>query len=164
MMNIYLTNLGKYNEGELVGTWVSLPCDKETIEEALGTIGIGEEYEEYLITDTESEFDADIHEYQNVFELNEALQGLEDVDEDILEALAYHGYDITEWADIADDCRFYDGCYSMADIAENYATECGMINDSDPLHTYIDWDAMGRDMELEGCFVHTHNGIVEIIR
>lgn len=25
MMNIYLTNLGKYNEGQLIGEWVELP-------------------------------------------------------------------------------------------------------------------------------------------
>lgn len=29
MMNIYLTNLGKYNEGELVGEWVQLPISNE---------------------------------------------------------------------------------------------------------------------------------------
>ena len=49
MLNVFLTNLGKYNEGELVGKWVSLPCDD--IEAELEEIGVGAEpYEEYFIT------------------------------------------------------------------------------------------------------------------
>ena len=32
MMNIYLTNLGKYNEGELVGEWVQLPISNEELQ------------------------------------------------------------------------------------------------------------------------------------
>ena len=27
MLSIFLTNLKKYNEGQLVGKWVDLPCD-----------------------------------------------------------------------------------------------------------------------------------------
>lgn len=29
MFNIYVTNLGKYNEGYLIGEWVSLPTSNE---------------------------------------------------------------------------------------------------------------------------------------
>ena len=46
MMNIYLTNLGKYNEGELVGEWVQLPISNEELQEVFKRIGINEEYEE----------------------------------------------------------------------------------------------------------------------
>ncbi|EGW0545412.1 antirestriction protein ArdA [Listeria monocytogenes] len=51
---IYLTNLGKYNEGELIGKWVTLPTDSELLEKAFQQIEIGEEYEEYFISDYES--------------------------------------------------------------------------------------------------------------
>lgn len=34
-MKIFLANLGKYNEGELVGKWVSLPCQNITKEYAM---------------------------------------------------------------------------------------------------------------------------------
>ena len=30
-MKIYLTNLGKYNDGELVGEWISLPISEEDL-------------------------------------------------------------------------------------------------------------------------------------
>ena len=50
MMNIYLTNLGKYNEGELVGEWVQLPISNEELQKVFERIGINEVYEEYFIT------------------------------------------------------------------------------------------------------------------
>ena len=57
MMNIYLTNLGKYNEGELVGEWVQLPISDEELQEVFKRIGIdGKEYEEYFIADYECDF------------------------------------------------------------------------------------------------------------
>lgn len=31
MMNIYLTNLGKYNEGYLIGEWVELPITEDEL-------------------------------------------------------------------------------------------------------------------------------------
>lgn len=33
MLKIYLTNLGKYNEGYLIGEWVTLPIDDDELEE-----------------------------------------------------------------------------------------------------------------------------------
>ena len=47
-MQVYIANLGKYNEGELVGDWFSLPLDEEVIAER---IGLNAEYEEYAIHD-----------------------------------------------------------------------------------------------------------------
>ena len=62
MLKIFLTNLGKYNEGYLVGKWVELPCDD--LETEMETIGVGEApYEEYFITDYESDFGVSIGEF-----------------------------------------------------------------------------------------------------
>lgn len=49
-MRIYITNLGKYNEGELVGAWFTPPVDFEEVKER---IGLNDEYEEYAIHDYE---------------------------------------------------------------------------------------------------------------
>ena len=49
-MSIYLTNLGKYNEGYLIGKWVKLPVAADKLDEVLEEIGINEEYEEYCKT------------------------------------------------------------------------------------------------------------------
>lgn len=59
-LDIYLSNLGAYNEGELRGEWVSLPVDAKEFQEAQSRIGIGEErpgggtYEEMFVTDYDS--------------------------------------------------------------------------------------------------------------
>ena len=34
-MQVYIANLGKYNEGELVGAWFKLPVDFEEVKEEL---------------------------------------------------------------------------------------------------------------------------------
>ena len=57
---IYLTNLGRYNEGCLIGEWVKLPIDKDKLQEVLDRIGINEQYEEYFISDYETLF-ANLH-------------------------------------------------------------------------------------------------------
>lgn len=43
-MQVYIANLGKYNEGELVGEWFTPPINYEEIKER---IGLDSEYEEY---------------------------------------------------------------------------------------------------------------------
>lgn len=53
----YVTNLGKYNEGALVGEWVKFPTTPEEMQEVFKRIGINAQYEEYFITD----YDMDIH-------------------------------------------------------------------------------------------------------
>ena len=52
----FVTNLGKYNEGMLVGEWVKLPTTEEEMQKVFERIGIGKQddfgqpYEEWFIT------------------------------------------------------------------------------------------------------------------
>ena len=69
----FVTNLGKYNEGQLVGEWVKFPTTVEEMQEVFKRIGINAEYEEIFITD----YDVDIPhlyeklgEYENLDTLN----------------------------------------------------------------------------------------------
>ena len=84
-MKIFLTNLGKYTEGYLVGKWVKLPVCEEVLDKVLKEIGINEYYEEYFITDYENEIiglgDV-ISEYSSVQALNELAQRLEGLSDD----------------------------------------------------------------------------------
>ena len=55
ILSAYVTNLGKYNEGELVGKWLDFPTTQKEINTVLKEIGIdGIRYEEIFITDYES--------------------------------------------------------------------------------------------------------------
>ena len=64
-MRVYIANLGRYNEGELVGAWFTPPVDFDEIKER---IGLNNEYEEYAIHDYELPFEID--EYTPIEEIN----------------------------------------------------------------------------------------------
>ena len=76
----YVTNLGKYNEGHLVGEWVDFPVTheemgvKEAVSEMLCRIGVdGVLYEEYFITDYDCEIEGltdCLGEYENLLLLH----------------------------------------------------------------------------------------------
>ena len=55
MIDAYVTNLGKYVEGELCGEYLKLPAKKEDVQALLARIGVdGVLYEEFFITDYET--------------------------------------------------------------------------------------------------------------
>ena len=57
LFEAYITNLGKYNEGELVGETLKFPTTKEEVQGLLKRIGVdGVRYEEFFITS----FDGDV--------------------------------------------------------------------------------------------------------
>jgi hypothetical protein len=78
-IRIALTNLGKYNEGELLYTWLDLPATDEEISEAFEEIQVAPNtrYEEHFISDYEAPFE--IGEYANIERLNEVAEVLENV-------------------------------------------------------------------------------------
>lgn len=85
--SIYLTNLGKYNEGALVGQWLNVPCTDDEFKQALLNIGVdGVRYEEYFITDYE--YLQGISEYSNIEEVNKIAQFNEIIESKISEDLS----------------------------------------------------------------------------
>lgn len=169
MLKIFLTNLGKYNEGYLVGEWVKLPVDGDKLEEVKKQIGINEHYEEWFITDYESDIDGvEVNEYSDIDELNEMAEALEELDEDeidIVAALMSEGYTMAEAIEMKDDVIVYYDCDDMEDVARQCCDECGLL-DSVPetLRSYFDYAAYGRDMAFEGHYVFTDNGnCIEIL-
>ena len=184
-MNIALTNLGKYNEGVLDFVWLSLPATDEEIADAFDKIqvshddihyysnGLGQvadndtygEYEEFFITDYECEF-MRIGEYENLEKLNEIAQAIEDLydyEQDIVKALINDGYSLEDALNKKDDCYYYADCHSMADVAEQYANETGLLDSiPDNLRYYFDFEAFGRDMSFDGHWIETDNGYIEI--
>ena len=186
-MKIALTNLGKYNEGVLDFVWLDLPATDDEIAAAFDKIqvshddihyysnGLGEvatddtygEYEEYFITDYECDFYR-IGEYESLDSLNnmaDTISGLCDYEIDIVKALINDGYDLEEALEMKDDCIYWDDCNSMADVAERYCNECGILeNVPEYLQYYFDFDSFGRDMALDGNFIATDTGYIEVIR
>ena len=85
----FVTNLGKYNEGELVGEWVKFPTTEEEMQKVFERIGIGSKdefghvYEEWFITD----YECPVHgvydmlgEYESLDKLNYLASRIDEMD------------------------------------------------------------------------------------
>ena len=163
-MKIYLTNLGKYNEGQLVGEWVELPVSQEELKEVFERIGIdGKEYEEYFITDYECDF-YQIGEYENLDTLNEIAERIEELDEEeskVVKALMSElGYTLDEAIEKVNngDYRIYSDCDDMTDIAYQVVEECEYLNNvPNNVARYFDYEEFGRDLGIEGTYIFLDN-------
>ena len=169
-ISIYLTNLGKYHEGCLIGEWVKLPIDKDKLQEVLDRIGINERYEEYFITDYETLLsNLHISEYASINDLNELaerIEGLADHDYDKLAAVleCESCTSIAEILELIDDLDSFDLLTEVENdeaLGEYYA-EVGCIfhNVPDSIQRYFDFEAYGRDIRLESNLCFTSYGAV----
>lgn len=169
MFRIWIGNLGKYNEGYLVGEWVDLPCDD--FDEVFERIGINERYEETFIADFENDYGYDVGEYDSLTMLNEVaetLEGLSDYECEVWEALHDDGFNHDEIMEIITNGDYITwwGCDDMSDVAYSYYESTGMLQEIEKLipSYYIDWQSIGRDMSFEGSFYSCNNGYIELLR
>ena len=176
----YITNLGKYNEGVLSYKLVSFPIDEDELNEALAAIGCkytdengvvhNTEYEEYFFSDWECEIPFEFGEYESISDVNdiaERVEVLETYEQDVLEVvLEEHTSDVDEALRIVEGGNYvmWSGCETMADVAERMAAEFGDLNDvPERLQYYIDYEAWGRDLKLEGTFLEGNGFFVQIL-
>lgn len=161
-MQVYIANLGKYNEGELVGAWFTFPIDFEEVKEK---IGLNDEYEEYAIHDYELPFTVD--EYTSIGELNRLWEMVSELPEELqseLSALLTHFSSIEELSEHQEDIIIHSDCDDMYDVARYYIEETGALGEVPAsLQNYIDYQAYGRDLDLSGTFISTNHGIFEIV-
>lgn len=169
-LKIFITNLGRYNEGYLCGEWVKLPVQPEKLEEVLARIGIDGEYEEYFVTDYEAPFaNLNLSEYASVAELNEfaeRLEAIEEWDNDKLCAVL-EMESPTGIAGILDIIDHLDDFDLLADVEDDeelgrcYADElCTLSAVPEHLRAYFDYETYGRDIRLEGNGCFTSYGYV----
>lgn len=176
MLRIYLTNLGKYNEGQLIGEWVELPCTDEELEAAKERIGISEEpdengnyYEEWFITDYESDIEGvTVGEYDDLDKLNEFAEELDDLNIDQQQALKAFLEDGSNFEEALEgvqsgNYRIYLGCDTMEDVAFEVVEENSYLdNVPENVARYFDYEAFGRDLDIEGKFYNIDGDMVEI--
>lgn len=169
MINIFITNLGKYNEGELIGEWVTLPISEEELKKVCERIGINEDYEEYFITDYECDF-MKIGEYESISSLNEIAEKISELDEEekkVAKALISEcSYTIDEAIEKVNygDYKIYNDCNDITDVAYQVVEECGYLNDvPDTVTRYFDYESFGRDLGIEGTYIFTEeNEAIEV--
>lgn len=161
MLRGYITNLGAYNAGALIGEWINFPISDEELKNVLLRIGVYEtddeermlseqfyeEYisEEYFFTDYDSDepmpfsiakFFGEYSSIDSINEFAEYIDGLSDDDLDLLEAYfeAFNEpYDVDDFIDIAENVhRFY-----LIDVNDNdelgrYFVDNGLFGDEIP--------------------------------
>lgn len=158
-LSVFITNLGKYNEGELVGDWLGLPTDYETLHETLKSIGIGGRYEEWFITDYECSISGMtdyLGEYENLDELNYMAELIDECsrsDEEKLEAvLDYESPNgagrIIEIIMNLDDYDFSSSIEDDEDLGRYYIEELNALDVPEYLSSCINYEAYGRDVRL----------------
>ena len=151
-LRAFITNLSKYNDGELVGQWVDFPCDEDVFDEVLEEIGIDEYHEEWFVTDYEcdlGEVAQELGEYVSFDELNSVAEALEDWDEGLGEAVI-DIWGVDELLNSTPDDYLYFEANDDEDIGYYYAEEFGILDEvPENLRNYFDYEAYGRDIRID---------------
>ena len=186
----YITNLGKYAEGQLVGETLKFPATTEEVQSLLKNIGVdGVRYEEFFIT----AFDGDVMglydyltEYENLDELNHLAHLISELDSDeieTLEAALNKGDHTSSVADIINLVHNLD-CYSLhpgvtddETLGRIYVEDMELLDVPDNVLPYFDFEAYGRDVRINegghfapggyvfnngGSFVERYHGMEDI--
>lgn len=135
MLGVYLTNLKKYNEGELFGEWLYLPMDGEELQNKYDEI-IGKD--EYFISDYDDEYGFGFGEYEDIFKLNELLNEVDDMNK-VAGIMEWKGYDLEEAVDEQDNYEFIPNM-SGEEWEEQIVEECYNLDNLGWLRNYIDID------------------------
>ena len=169
----YITNLGKYNEGALVGEYLKFPTTSEEVQALLKRIGIdGVRYEEIFITDYDGdmpELYSGFGEYESIDELNYLASLLSEMDENDLEKFeavldtGEHSGSVKELINLTQnlDClELYSGITSEEELGRMYIQEFDAIPIPEHLIDYIDYEAYGRDVRINEGGSFSGNGYV----
>ncbi len=163
----FITNLGKYNEGELIGEWVKFPTTAEELKAAMDSIGIGQKddfgyaYEEWFITDYDCYVDGlydKLGEYVNLDELNYLASKLDEMSQGEYEqfqaamSVGEHGGSVQDMINLTENLDCYEvnpNITDYDDLGRYYIYELEAMQVPDYLENYIDYEAYGRDVALD---------------
>lgn len=171
----FVTNLGRYNEGALVGEWVKFPTTAEELKKVFERIGIGEQYEEWFITD----YECPIHgirdklgEYESLDKLNYLAGRIDELpayEQEKFIALMESGCDeVGNLDDIInltynlDSYDFISDVSSPEDLGYHYVHDAGTypVKELGALANYIDYEQFGRDVAADEGGKFTDDGYV----
>ena len=174
----FITNLGKYNEGELVGEWVKFPTTAEELKEVFKSIGIGQRddfgqpYEEWFITDYDCYVDGlydKLGEYESLDELNYLASKLEEMSDSEYAQfqagmeMGDHCGSLQEIINLTEnlDCyEIYPHIEDYDDLGRYYIEELDAMQVPEHLQNYIDYEAYGRDVAMDENGSFTDQGYV----
>lgn len=170
---VFVTNLGKYNEGFLIGEWVKFPVTDEEMQKLFQRIGINAVYEEWFITDYDVSDPAIydlLGEYESLSELNYLAHRIMEMQESemfwqaVLELGESTGsvQDLINLTENMDCYDFLQGVNSDYDLGYYWIEESGCYDTSQLGHlsSYIDFESFGRDVRFVESGMFTDHGYV----
>ena len=174
----FITNLGKYNEGALVGEWVKFPTTAEELKKVFERIGIGSKdefgqtYEEWFITDYDCYVDGlydKLGEYESLDELNYLASKLDEMSDSEYAQfqagmeMGDHCGSLQEIINLTEnlDCyEIYPNIEDYDDLGRYYIDELEVMQIPEHLQNYIDYEAYGRDVAMDENGSFTDQGYV----
>lgn len=166
MLKIFISNLKEYNNGKSSVSGVSLPC--EGLEEVLNKIS-NNGNDELFISDYETDIsNLKISEYDDILQLNEIAEEIDNLSDD--EVIALQAY-LEQYNDIEQaleevrqgNYTIYYDCDDMSDVAYQVVNESGLLDGvPETLKGYFDYEAYGRDIDINGTFIQIDNSFVEL--
>lgn len=163
-LEVYIENL---HNGK--NAWIELPTSDIVINKVLEEINPGGLHD-VIIADYETDISGlKVSEYDNILELNTIAEEIEEMREDELIALqAYLEQYANDMEQALDEVRqgnytiYYD-CDDMSDVAYQIVNESGLLDGvPEQVKMYFDYEAYGRDIDIEGTFIQIDNNIIEL--
>ena len=148
-IKIYVASLEAYNQGRMVGDWVT-PTDYLSFEKFNDAIQVATEYADEVAVHDYDGINLS-NEYPNFEELYYFCQALKDswVDDEVIMAYAEHTGDELDNELIANAEDYYVGTFdSFQEYADDFADE-QLHNTNDFLKSYFDYESFARDIEYD---------------
>ncbi len=149
-IRIYVADLAAYNNGKLHGIWIDATQDLDEIQGQINKMLANSpegDAEEYAIHDYEGFNGYSLGEYEGIETAHEIACFIEEYPNLAGELLSHFGGSIKDARKAVEEN--YSGCYkSLADYTEELTEGTAQIPEN--LAYYIDYERMGRDMDLSG--------------
>lgn len=161
-LEVYIENL---HNGK--NAWIELPTSDIVINRVLEEINPGGLHD-VIIADYETDISGlKVSEYDNILELNTIAEEIEGMyDDEIIALQAYlEEYNMEQALDEVHqgNYRIYYDCNDMSDVAYQVVNECGLLDGApEELKVYFDYEAYGRDLDIEGRFIQVDDAFVEL--
>jgi len=149
-IRVYVADLAAYNNGILHGAWIDATQELDDIQDQINTMlkaSPVEDAEEWAIHDYEGFCGYQLSEYEGIESAHNIACFIEEHGDLVGDLLNHFGGDLDDAHKAMEEN--YCGCYtSLADYAQELTEQTSEI----PKHLefYIDYEHMGRDMEMSG--------------
>lgn len=176
MLKLYITDLSAYNNGFLVGEWVTLPLSGKELYLAIQQVLNEGEYlcqsdvthEEIFITDYEwvGQSLFDVGEYDSPWDVNDDVGKLSELSESKKKAVAFLlnqqiTYDVDDAIGKADDVIIHEN-QTLEDVAYELLQEYYKVDKLPPLiANHIDYEGVAKELDYDGTYFEVEGDVFE---